>query len=170
MRNEGCLILDEIPQCVDYENLNEQQSKAVNIIISHYYTCQDASPLRIIIHGTIGTSKSYLIGVVSQALQNASFPKCSPLLLLALTGVAAFNIGASMIHSKLKIPIKEFTELQGTRLAHFQEELSNVKCILIDEMSFLGERLIQNIDSHLRQAFPENNHKTFGGMFRISIS
>ena len=82
-------------------------------------------------------------------------------------GVATFNIGASTIHSKLRIPIKEFTELQGIRLTHFQEELSHIKYILIDEMSFLGERLIQNIDSRLRQAFPENSHKTFGGMFSI---
>ena len=87
--------------------------------MSHYYTCQDASPLHMIIQGTKGTGKSYLIGAISQALQKASFLQCSPLLLLAPTGVAAFNIGASTIHSKLKIPIKEFTDLQVTRIAHF---------------------------------------------------
>ena len=134
--------------------------------MSHYHTCQDASPLRMIIQGTVGMGKSYLIGAINQALQNESFPQFSPLL-LAPTGVAAFNIGASTIHSKLRIPIKDFTQLQGIRLTCFQEELSHIKYILIDEMSFLRERLIQNIDSHLRQAFPENSHKTFGGMFSI---
>ena len=96
---------------MDYEKLSEKNNKAVNIIMSHYHTCEDASPLRMIIQGMTGIGKSYLIGAISQALQNAYFPQCSPLLLLAPTGVATFNIGASTIHSKLKIPIKEFIEL-----------------------------------------------------------
>ena len=82
-------------------------------------------------------------------------------------GVVEFNIGASTIDSKLRIPIKEFIELQGARIICFQDKLSHIKYILIDVISILGERLIQNIDSHLRQAFLENSHKTFGGMFGI---
>ena len=51
MGDAGCLIHDEIPQCVDYEKLRDKQNKAVNIIMSHYHTCQDASPLHMIIQG-----------------------------------------------------------------------------------------------------------------------
>ncbi|XP_057871644.2 ATP-dependent DNA helicase pfh1-like [Cryptomeria japonica] len=123
----------------------------------------------MIIQGTTGTGKSYLISAISQTLQNAASPQCSPLLLLAPTRVVAFNIGASTIHSKLRIPIKEFSELQGTRLMTFQEEISHIKYILIDEMSFLGEMLLENIDSRLRQAFPENSHKSFGGISMILV-
>ncbi|XP_059068765.1 uncharacterized protein LOC131859208 [Cryptomeria japonica] len=49
----------------------------------------------MIIQGTKGTGKSYLIGAISQALENAEISSPSPLLLLAPTGVATFNIGAS---------------------------------------------------------------------------
>ncbi|XP_059064477.1 ATP-dependent DNA helicase RRM3-like [Cryptomeria japonica] len=113
--------------------------------------------------------KSYLIGAISQTLQNAASPQRSPLLLLAPTRVVAFNIGASTIHYKLRIPIKEFSELQGTRLTTFQEEISHIKYILIDEMSFLGEMLLENIDSRLRQAFLENSHKIFEGISMILV-
>ena len=106
MGDVGCLIHDEIPQYVDYEKISDKQNKAVNIIMSHYHKCQDASPLCMIIQGMTVTWKSYLIGAISQALQNASFPQCSPLFLLAPKGVVAFNIGASTFHSKLRIPIK----------------------------------------------------------------
>ncbi|XP_059078134.1 uncharacterized protein LOC131876694 [Cryptomeria japonica] len=96
-------------------------------------------------------------------------PNQSPILLLAPTGVATFNISASTIHSKLKIPIKDFSELEGTRLTHFQEEMSHIKYILIDEMSFIGEKLLENIDCRLRQAFPENCNLNFGGISMILV-
>ena len=100
MRNAGFLIHDEIPQYVDYGKLSDKQNKVVDIIMSHYHTCQGASPLRMIIQGTAGTWKSYLIGAINQALQNASFPQCSPLLIFTPMGVAAFNTRAWTTHSK----------------------------------------------------------------------
>lgn len=58
-----------------------------------------------------GTRKSHLIGAINETLQNASMPNRSPLLVLAPTGVAAFKIGASTVHSRLRIPIRDFTDL-----------------------------------------------------------
>ncbi|XP_057838840.2 uncharacterized protein LOC131048788 [Cryptomeria japonica] len=123
----------------------------------------------MIIQGTTGTGKSYLIGVISESLKSVAMLNQSPLLLLAPTGVAAFNIGASTIHSKLRIPIKDFAQLEGTRLTTFQEELSHVKYILIDEMSFIGENLLENIDSCLHQAFPQNSDLMFAGISIILV-
>ena len=71
------------------------------------------------------------------------------LLLLAPTGIAAFNIGATTIHSKLRIPIKDMQPLQGQALMAFQEELKYIKYIIIDEMSFLGPKLLLKIDTRL---------------------
>jgi DNA replication protein DnaC len=170
MKNHGCLIYDEIPQCINYTTLGEKQEKAVNIIMTHYHRNQNAEPLFMIIQGTTGTGKSYLIGAISQSLQNAAMPSPSPLLLLAPTGVAAFNIGASTIHSKLRIPIRDFSQLEGARLTSFQEEMSHVKYILIDEMSFIGQNMLENIDSRLRQAFPQSAHISFGGKDSIFVS
>ena len=90
------------------------------------------------IQGTTGMGKSYLISVINQSLQMATMTNPSPLLFLAPTGVVAFNIGASTIHSKLQIPITDFAQLEGTRLTSFQQEMENIRYILIDEMSFIG--------------------------------
>ncbi|XP_059070553.1 uncharacterized protein LOC131860191 [Cryptomeria japonica] len=169
MKDHGCLIYDDIPQCINYMTLSDKQKKAVDIIMTHYQRNQNKVPLFMIIQGTTGTGKSYLIGAISQALENAAMPSRSPLLLLAPTGVAAFNIGASTVHSKLRIPIRDFTQLQGTRLAIFQEEMAHSKYILIDEMSFIGQNMLENIDSRLRQAYPQSAHLSFAGISMILV-
>ncbi|XP_059073492.1 uncharacterized protein LOC131874231 [Cryptomeria japonica] len=96
-------------------------------------------------------------------------PCHSPLLLLAPRGVAAFNIGASTVHSKLKIPIRNFSELEGTRLTSFQEEMSHIKYILIDEMSFIGQNMLESINSRLRQALPQSANMRFAGISMILV-
>ncbi|XP_057868373.2 ATP-dependent DNA helicase RRM3-like [Cryptomeria japonica] len=95
--------------------------------------------------------------------------KTNPFLVLAPTGVAAFNIQVTTIHAGLCIPIREMHPLTGQSLMTLQEQLKHIKYILIDEMSFLGPKLLLKIDSHLRQAFPDNQHEIFGGVSIILV-
>ncbi|XP_059070854.1 uncharacterized protein LOC131028544 [Cryptomeria japonica] len=120
-------------------------------------------PLKIIVQGTADTGKSHLIKSIKSTLTRSAPTGQSPLLLLAPTGVAAFNIQASTIHSTLRIPIKEMFPLQGQILASFQESMYFIRYIIIDEMSFIGPKLIQRIDIRLREAFPAHNQLQFGG-------
>ena len=117
--------------------------------MTHYQVGESVDPLYMIVQGTAGIGKSYLIGGISKYLKEVAMPNQSPLLLLPPAGVAAFNIAGSIRHSKLKIPVKDFMQLEGTRLTNFQEEMSCIKYILIDKMSFIGEKLLENIDSRL---------------------
>ncbi|XP_057853551.2 uncharacterized protein LOC131063676 [Cryptomeria japonica] len=169
MKENGLLIPDDMMSSISFGTLGAKQKKALDIIMSHYNQVDNAMPLYMIIQGTVGTGKSYLIHAIHQTLNNASGSQCSPLLLLAPTGVAAFNIGASTIHSSLRIPIVDFAELEGTRLTSLQEEIQHIKYILIDEMSFIGQNLLQNIDSRLRQAFLEKSNMSFGGRSIILV-
>lgn len=105
MKENGCLMYDDILQCFNYTTLSNKQQKAMNIVMTHYHTNEDRCPFFMIIQGTTGIGKSYLIGAIHEALQNACLSGPSPLLLLALIGVVAFNIGAFTIHSKLRIPV-----------------------------------------------------------------
>ncbi|XP_057861034.1 uncharacterized protein LOC131069551 [Cryptomeria japonica] len=95
--------------------------------------------------------------------------KQNPLLVLAPTGVAAFNIQATTIHAGLHIPITEMHPLTRQPLMTLQEQLKHIKYILIDEMSFLGPKLLLKIDSCLRQAFPDSQHESFGGVSIILV-
>eukprot|EP01018_Ginkgo_biloba_P033877 Gb_14372 [translate_table: standard] len=72
-----------------------------------------SEPLKLIIQGTAGKGKSYLISTIKDALEHVAYLAKSPLLLLAPTGVVAFNISSATIHSTLHIPIRDMTELQG---------------------------------------------------------
>ena len=85
----------------------------------------------MIIQGTTGTRKSYLIHCISHALAASTTSGKSPLLLLAPTGIVAFNTHAKTIHSTLKIPIKDMQPLKGHSLSIFQEEMKHIRYVLI---------------------------------------
>ena len=94
---------------------------AFDIIMTHYNGGKNVTPLYMVIQGTKVTGKSYLIGAINKYLNQVALPHHCPLLLLAPIGVAAYNIGGSTIHSKLKILVNDFSQLEGTRLTSFQE-------------------------------------------------
>ena len=89
----------------------EKQRVAFDIILQHSIQYPSPEPLLMIIQGTAGTGKSFLIHSISHALYTSSVDGNSPLLLLAPTGIVAFNIRARTIHSALKIPIKDMRPL-----------------------------------------------------------
>ncbi|PKC52274.1 hypothetical protein RhiirA1_481883 [Rhizophagus irregularis] len=76
-----------------------------NAIITNH---NQVEPLRLIIMGTAETSKSYLINAIRACLQEIAInngAETSPVIVLAPTGIAAFNIHGTMIHSTLSILI-----------------------------------------------------------------
>ena len=88
--------MDEIPD-VDIANLVDNQRRIFLRVVDHYrMTLADENPppLRINIDGTAGTGKSYLIDALSKALTEMALErgKRSPIMRVAPTGIAAFNI------------------------------------------------------------------------------
>ena len=110
----------------------------------------------MIIQGTTGACKSYLIHCIQHALWVLASKDNSPLLTVAPTRVSTFNIHASTIHATLRIPIREMYPLRGQSLLVFQEEMRHVQYLLIDEFSFIGPKLLLKIDSRLCEASPIN--------------
>lgn len=109
----------------------------------------------MIIQGTVGTGKSYLICYIRKTINIIEKNNKKALIALAPTRVATYNIRASTIHTCLQIPIKEVHLLQGQSLTNLQEDFKHIEYILIDEMSFLGPKLLIKIDNRLREAFPQ---------------
>ncbi|CAG8821888.1 19167_t:CDS:1, partial [Cetraspora pellucida] len=160
---------------VDYQTLNEKQMAVFKHVESHFYSvlagCQ-VEPLRVIIMGTAGTGKSYLIKAIRGLLmQMTGIESMSPVLVLAPTGVAAFNINGRTIHSALSIAINSTNNLDidSERLKQLQERLRSVKYLIIDEKSMVGHRLLALIDMRLCQAFPEQTNELFGGRSVIMV-
>src|ERR1051325_1907711 len=94
----------------------------------------------------------------------------SPVLVLAPTGVAAFNIRGATIHSALSIPISRNNfDLNGDNLKKLQKKLDGVEYLIIDEKSMVGRRMLALIDLRLRQAFPDHKDCVFGGRSVILV-
>ncbi|GBB91785.1 hypothetical protein RclHR1_19170003 [Rhizophagus clarus] len=94
---------------VDYQMLNSNQKIIFKRIESHYNDVLNGhqiDPLRIIVMGTAGTGKTYLIKAIRGRLQEmVGTGSKLPIIVLAPTGVAAFNIDGVTIHSGLSILI-----------------------------------------------------------------
>jgi hypothetical protein len=79
-----------------YQNLNEKQKIIFNRIVTHYNDTilgHQVEALRILIMGTAGTRKSYLIKAIRGRLRTmAENGTKSSVIVIAPTGVAAFNI------------------------------------------------------------------------------
>ena len=91
----------------DPERLQGKQLVAYNIVCDHFKVQDRATPLRLIISGTAGTDKSYLIRCLKLLL-------AGQLCVTAPTGVAAFNVDSYTLHSLLRLPVKgDFKQLEG---------------------------------------------------------
>uniref|UniRef100_A0A1X7TEG3 ATP-dependent DNA helicase n=1 Tax=Amphimedon queenslandica TaxID=400682 RepID=A0A1X7TEG3_AMPQE len=136
------------------DHLQGRQRDVYDTIKVHFEQGDD-DPLHIIVNGTAGTSKSYLVNCL-RLLLGTSLKVAAP------TGVAAFIIEGRTLHSLLHIPERgDFKDMEGINLQNIQEELSNIK-YLIDKLSMVSRKTFGMIDRRLRQAFPHKSQVLFG--------
>ena len=62
------------------------------------------SPFRMFITGGAGTGKSHMMSVIKEHLERADIGAANACILMAPTGVAAFNIGGLTIHRAPNLP------------------------------------------------------------------
>ena len=136
-------------------NLQQKQLLVYKAVQEHHTTA-NPEPLRMIVSGTAGTGKSYLIHCLRLLLQDQ-------LRVAAPTGVAAFNVEGHTLHSLLSLPVRgDFKDLEGERLNKLQQSFLHIKYIIIDEMSMVGRKTLGQVDNRLRQAFPHHAQEVFG--------
>ena len=62
-----------------------------------------------------------------------------------------------------------FEQLTEAQLRNFQDDITHVVAIVIDEKSMVGSTMLYSIDQRLRQIFPENANVPFGGVSIILV-
>ena len=131
---------------VDPENLNQEQKFAFSIILDslakYIDNDPDFQPLRMVIAGTAGTGKSFLIKCLVKAVRNL-FQTNNSVKILCPTGSSANLISGVTIHSFFKIPtsVKSSRDLvppKGVAAEQLQRNCDGVHVLLIDERSLVG--------------------------------
>ena len=121
--------------------------------------CDANNPLLMYISGYGGTGKSYLIRAIlgfmniQRMLHNE---KCD-YVVAAPTGLAAAGIGGQTIHSVFNIAVQygkmpKYTSLSASNLDQMRAVMSNLKCIIIDEISMVSNILLLQIHLRLQDA------------------
>ncbi len=141
-------MLSAISIKVDSSKLQGKQLEAFDVVNKHFSCHNQQQPLKMIVSGTAGTGKSYLIGCLHELLGEK-------LCIMAPTGAAAYDVHGHTLHSLLKIPVRDdFRDLEGQSFHSLQESLDRISYIIQDEMSMVGRKLFGQMDRRLRQAFP----------------
>jgi ATP-dependent DNA helicase PIF1 len=135
------------------------QQKAYTLVHKHTFKSKQSQQLLMVVLGTAGTGKSFLINAIRQLFGEHD---CSyNLKITAPTRIAAANIQGSTIYSL--IPLLQET-ITGHRLHALQIMIKNIKLLVIDEYSFLSVTVIDKLDCHLRKILPHKSNIPFGNL------
>jgi hypothetical protein len=131
------------------DTFSSRQRLAFNIVDSHCFGSSRHKQLLMIVIGTAGTGKSFLINSIRSLF--AERHCCTQVKITAPTGIAAANISGSTLFSLLSL---HHTTLSGQRLVVLQNIMRDVRLLVIDEYSFMGASVFDCLDRHLRLIFP----------------
>ena len=177
-------ISDELHQCV--RSLNSKQRNAFDIVLSwcrnkmkntNNVKPQEVKEIFIFITGGAGAGKSHLIKTiyhaVTKTLTHAPMnPELLSVLLMAPTGVVAININGTTINPALGIPketgttLKPLTDQKRTQMRIF---LCQLKLIIIDEISTVGNTTLLHIHQRLKEIFDTPASQLFAGISIIAV-
>ena len=134
----------------------------------------NVEPIHIFLSGRGGTGKSHLVKMIYNAISKTLLYYCKDpekprVLLLGSTGISAVNMGGTTIHLGLGIkPGIRLLELNDKFKAALRNKLSEVKFLIIDELSIVSSDLWVDITSRLQQIFM-SIEKAFAGLSVMTV-
>ena len=128
--------------------------------------------LRLLVHGPGGCGKSVVTRAAAHMLRQSE----RGVVLAAPTGVAAFNINGTTLHTSLQLPVQnqsygkvcDLPLPRGEQLANLQSIWKHADVLMVDEMSFVSAEILERMDQNLRLA-RDMPHHPFGGVHVIFI-
>ena len=134
-------------------------------------------PIHIFITGGGGGGKSHLIRTIYHTAVNmfkysAVNPSLPTVLLMAPTGVAAVNISGTTVNTGLAIPKHagiNLPPLPDQKKTLLRLSLSELKLLIIDEISMVSNNRLLNIHQRLREIFGTSSSKIFAGISIIAV-
>jgi ATP-dependent DNA helicase PIF1 len=140
------------------DSFSSMQRLAFSIVCTHCFGTLQNKQLLMIVIGTAGTGKSFLINSIRSLF--AEHHCTDQVKITAPTGIAAANILGSTIYSLLSLNLPTLT---GQRLLALQNVMRDVRLLIIDKFSFMGAPVFDCLDRHLRLIYPYSD-RPFGGL------
>ena len=156
----------ELPQ-VSPLSLNENQRTIVSLVLLTLYNFvenpQDYHPLRLVVSGTAGTGKTYVIKCL-QRLVRQVFGANDAIQVITPTGNSAYLVQGRTAHSFLGIPTGGRSS--GPVQEKIQKKCENLKVLVGDERSMFGRTTMGWMEQHARYAINRgaNADELWGGI------
>ena len=158
---------------VDISLMNNEQSFAFNItmqtLLNYVNSSKHYKPLRLIVGGTAGSGKSYLIKCLVKAIKTIfNSNKCVQI--LCPTGNSANIISGVTLHSFLKIPCnnkgRDMKAPDGAKGEALQNNCEGVEALLVDERSMIGAATLGWMEFMCRCSMKggKNSQESWGGI------
>lgn len=162
----------QIPD-VNTNTLNEDQKLAFNIIMSKVLESADCThqvqPLRMIVSGTAGSGKSYLIKCSIKSIR-LFYNTNQCIQVVCPTGNSANIIGGSTLHSFFKVPTTfkgaDLSQPSGAIGDQIQRNCEGLKVLLVDERSMIGAITLGWMEHNCRYGVENgaNCDQSWGGL------
>ena len=165
-------------------SLNQQQGLAFDTVLTYcrnFVKCpsdHNIIALQLFITGGAGADKSHLIKTIYQMAtqtfkQVSENPEKPSVLLLAPTGISAINISWTTVNTDLSIPVDNFSctvsplpDIERNRL---RNQLSELKMIIIDEISMVSNMKLLFVHQRLKDIFGTPQYSLFAGKAIIAV-
>ena len=130
---------------VDLSKMNCDQKFAFDIVLKSIFDYvenpEDFKPLRMVVSGTAGSGKSFLIKCIVEATRTI-FASNKAVQILCPTGSSVNIISGVTLHSFLKIPTtkrgRDMQVPEGSIGESLQKNCEGLKVLLVDERSLIG--------------------------------
>ena len=171
---------DYVEEAIPHDQLNPKQALVVQYVSEKMDRVLDnGEQFFLEVCGSAGTGKTTVMkrlkaDLAARLAEHDQLSVGTIVRFVAATGAAAKVLPTPncTLHRLLNLPLnqaktKPTEDLSGTALRNLQDTLTDLKLIVIDEKSFVGCRMMYNIDVRLRQIMA--NDKPFGGVSVILI-
>ena len=133
----------------------------------------EVEPSYLFITGGGGAGKSHLIKTIYHTAvktfrHSVINPELPTVVLMAPTGVAAINIDGTTINTALPIPKEtgdNLPAMSDQKKTQLRLTLVDLKLIIIDEISMVGNTTLLHIHQRLKEIFTTPNSLLFAGIY-----
>ncbi|XP_062540963.1 uncharacterized protein LOC134209005 [Armigeres subalbatus] len=146
----------------------EQRDLVLHVIdLLHCYN-EDNKPLQVFFTGPAGCGKTFTLRILMETINRFSQAhnvQRNAYVACASTGKAAVAIGGTTVHSAFRITMsrRNNSKLGFEMLQMYRNAFTNIKAIIVDEVSMIGADVLNTIHTRL-QDITGNFDEPFGGI------